>query len=112
MKLQVQGRRLEITEALRGYARTKAKRLSRFSNLILNVDIIFDANRDSTYAAKVIAGLRRNRTIVCSEREKSATAALDLAMDAVERKLSAIKEKLHRRGNREKVTQRLMENQG
>ena len=112
MKLQIYGRHLEIRDTLKGYTRAKVKRLSRFSSLILSVDVLFDANRDSTYTAKVIVGLHRNRTIVCSEREKSATAALDLAMDAIERKLSAVKEKLHRRRNREKVARRLMEGEG
>ena len=112
MKLQVYGRQLEIRETLKGYTRAKMKRLLRFSSLILSVDVLFDANRDSTFAAKIIVGLPRNRTIVCSEREKSAMAALDLAMDRVERKLCAVKERLHRRGNREKVTRRLMEGEG
>ena len=112
MKLQVYGRQLEIRDTLKGYTRTKVKRLSRFSRLILSVDVLFDANRDSTFTAKVIVGLLRNRTIVCSEREKSATAALDLAIDRVERKLGAVKERLHRRGNRGKVARRLMEGEG
>lgn len=107
MKLLVQGRHLGITDALRTYAQLKVKRLSRFSSLIVKMDLIFDANKDSTYTAKIIGGLSRHKTIVCSERDKTLTAALDLAIDAVERKLSAIKEKLHRKGDREKVTRRL-----
>ncbi len=112
MKLLVHGRHLAITDPLLGYTRAKVKRLSRFSNLILKVDIFFTANKDSSYTAKVIVGLPRNKTIVCSEREKTSTAALDLTMDAVERKLSTFKEKLRHKGNREKVARRLMERAG
>ena len=112
MELLVHGRHLAITDPLLGYTRAKVKRLSRFSNLILKVDIFFTANKDSSYTAKVIVGLPRNKTIVCSEREKTSTAALDLTMDTVERKLSAFKEKLRHKGNREKVARRLMERAG
>ena len=103
----VQGRHLEITDALRGYTRTKAKRLSRFFAPIRKVDVFFNANRDSTYTAKVIVGLPRNKTIVCSENEKTLTAALDLTIDHVERKLSAFKEKLRAKGGRGKAVRQL-----
>jgi len=96
--LLVQGRHLQVTDALRGYTQAKAKRLSRFFTRITKVDVFFTVNRDSTYTAKVVAELPRNKTIVCSENGKTLTAALDLAIDAVERKLSAFKEQLKGKG--------------
>jgi ribosomal subunit interface protein len=108
VKLLLQGRHLAITDALRGYTHRKVKRLLRFSSLVAKVDVTFDGSRHSTYTAKIIAGLPRNKTIVCSERDRTLTAALDRAVDSVERRLSTIKERLHRKGSREKVTRRLM----
>jgi putative sigma-54 modulation protein len=108
VKLLVQGRHLEITDALRGFTQLKVERLSRFFSPIMKVDVIFEANKDSTYTAKVIVGLPRNNTIVCTESDKTLTAALDLSIEAVERRLNAFKEKLRGKGDREKVTRRLM----
>lgn len=106
MKLLVQGRHLQITDALRDYTQVKVERLSRFFSPIMKVHVIFAANKDSTYTAKVIVGLPRNKTIVYSESEKTLTAALDLAIDAIDRKLRAFKEKLRGKGHHEKVTRR------
>jgi putative sigma-54 modulation protein len=108
VKLLVQGRHLEITDALRGYTQLKIERMTRFFNPIMKVDVIFESNKDSTYTAKVIVGLPKNHTVVCSETEKTLTAALDLSVEAIERKLSHFKEKLRGKGDREKVTRRLM----
>jgi putative sigma-54 modulation protein len=107
VKLLVQGRHLEVTDALRGYTQLKVERLSRFFATITKVDVVFEAAKDTTYTAKVIVGLPRNHTIVCSERERSLTAALDLTVETVERKLKEFKDRLQGKGHREKVTRRL-----
>jgi putative sigma-54 modulation protein len=112
VNLIVQGRHLEVTDALRGYAQQKIERLARYFNPIFKVEVTFEANKDATYQAKLIVHLPKNHTVVCTEREKTLTAALDLATEAVERRLSALKEKLRGKGDREKVTRRLMRADG
>jgi putative sigma-54 modulation protein len=107
VKLHVQGRHIEVTDALRGYTQLKIERFNRFFNNITKVDVTFESNRNGTFQAKVVVGLPKHKTIVCREKEKTLTAALDLATESVERSLNAFKEKLRRKGDRERVTQRL-----
>lgn len=112
MKLLIQGRHLEVSEALREYATSKADRLERFFHPIIKVDVNFEANPDGAYTAKVIVGLPRNHTLVCTEPGKTLTAALDLCVEAIERKLGAFKEKVRGKGSRERVARRLMKGEG
>jgi len=108
VKLIVQGKHGEVTDALRGYTQLKVERFSRFFANITKVDVHYDSNPDGTYEAKVVVHLPKHNTIVCSEREKTLTAALDLATESVERRLNDFKDKIRNKGDRERVTRRLM----
>jgi putative sigma-54 modulation protein len=107
MKFIVQGRHVEITEALKGYTQLKVERFNRFFPNLTKVEVYFDSNPDGTFRAKVVVDLPKHKTLVCTENEKTLTAALDLATEAVERRLNDVKEKIRNKGDRERVTRRL-----
>lgn len=108
MIVQVTGRHLGTSEALKEYVTTKIGRLDKVWHNITKVEVIFDTIKDGHYESKIIVSLPRNHTIVCSEREKTLTAAFDLAMGSVERQLTDFKEKLRGKGERARETRRFL----
>lgn len=107
MKFIVQGRHVDVTEALKGYTQLKVERFNRFFPNLTKVEVFYEANPDGTYQAKIVVNLPKHKTLVCTEKEKTLTAALDLATESVERRLNDVKEKIRNKGDRERVTRRL-----
>lgn len=108
MIVQVTGRHLDTGEALKEYVTAKVSRLENVWHNITKVEVIFDSVKGGQYESKIIVGLPRNHTIVCSEREKTLTGAFDLALGSVERQLTDFKEKLRGKGERARETRRFL----
>jgi len=100
VKLTVTGRHMTITDVLRKYATEKANRLTRYFGNIQKVDIIFTPERDNRYSAEMITHAPRGAVLVCHATNDTATAALDTAVEKMERHLNKLKDRLHRKDGR------------
>ena len=87
---------MDITDAIREYAREKTQRLDRFFDRITRIQIILNAEGDN-YSVEMVMSVSRS-TLVSHETNGSLYAAIDLVMDKSERLLTKHKEKL--RGHR------------
>ena len=95
MKVEVTARHMEVTDLVRDYAHEKVERLEKFFDNIRKLEVILDKEKtNERYSAEMIASATRGQILVCHSTDVSATAALDLVADKMERQLTRFKEKL------------------
>jgi putative sigma-54 modulation protein len=101
MKLVIQGKNIEITDALRDYVQQKIeKAVNHFQHLTLEVDVHLSVARnpriDSKQTAEVTIYL--NRTVVRAEEgSENLYASIDMVADKIARQLRKYKEKYQER---------------
>ncbi len=93
MKVDISGRHLLVTQAMKDYAREKTERLSRYYDRVQRIQVVMDVQGERKQV-EVVVSLSRGSTVVAHANDSSMYAALDLAVDKCERQLTKLKEKL------------------
>jgi putative sigma-54 modulation protein len=99
MKLVIQGKNIEITDAIREYVNQKVdKAVSHFQNLTMEVDVHLSVARNPRINPKQSAEVTiyANGTVIrAEESSENLYASIDLVSDKIARQLRKYKEKLH-----------------
>lgn len=99
MKLVIQGKNIEITDAIREYVNQKVeKAVSHFQNLTMEVDIHLSVARNPRINPKHTAEVTiyaNGSVIRAEESTESLYASIDLVADKIARQLRKFKEKRH-----------------
>jgi len=97
MKLVIQGKNIEITDAINEYVHQKIERaVSHFQNITTEVDVHLSVARNPRISANQVAEvtLYANGTVIRSEeRHEDLYASIDLVADKIARQLRKYKEK-------------------
>ena len=97
MKLVIQGKNIEVTEAIREYVEQKIdKAVSHFQALTTEVDVHLSVARNHRIASSQSAEVTvyANGTIIrAEEKSESLYASIDLVADKISRKLRKFKER-------------------
>lgn len=101
MNIAISGRHLSVTEAMKEYARKKASKLERFFDRISKIQFTLDVENERQ-TAEMIVTPTRGTTLFAEVVNTDMYAAIDLAVDKIERQLTRHKEKLHDKRNRER----------
>ena len=91
MQLNVTGRRLEVTEALASYARTKLARLERHFDHVTNVHVVLSVERERHRAEATVHVT--GRELFADAVEGDMYAALDALADKLDRQIKRHKER-------------------
>ena len=91
MQLNVTGRRLEVTEALESYARTKLGRLERHFDHVTNVHVVLSVERERRRAEATVHVT--GRELFADAVEEDMYAAIDALVDKLDRQIKRYKEK-------------------
>ena len=73
--------------------------VGKFFDNIRKIELILDSEKDKRYSAEMIVSATRGQVLVCHTSDQSATAALDVVLDKMERQLTRFKEKLREKHN-------------
>ncbi len=97
MKLVIQGKNIEITDAINEYVHQKIeKAVSHFQNITTEVDVHLSVAKNPRISANQVAEvtLYANGTVIRSEeRQEDLYASIDLVADKIARQLRKYKEK-------------------
>ncbi len=97
MKLNITGKGIEITKALREHTEDKASKLPRYYSSITSVDVILDNDNGGNPSVEVIARAEHNKVFVVKEKsdggDRDMYACLDIAIHKIERQISKAKDK-------------------
>ncbi len=97
----IEGRNIEITEAIKEYAETKLSRIHKhFDSLIQNHDIrivlsVLKKNRDKNQKAEITINLKGGHVIRCQSSEDNVYASIDTVTDKIEAQMRKYKTKIY-----------------
>lgn len=99
MRIQITGRHVGVTEAMKEYARAKVEKFERFHGRITAVDVTMEALHDRQ-TVEMVADVGRGQRLVGKAESPDMYAAVDLAEEKLSRQLVRFKQKLndHQRG--------------
>lgn len=98
MRIQVTGRHLTVSEDIRAYIEEKTERLAHHFARINHVEVILDGGKKHRYNVEVILTAPKGTILVSHDTEESLTAAVDIALEKIDRQLEKFKERLQRKG--------------
>lgn len=96
MQINVTGRHMSVSDALKAHCTDKASRLPRLLDRIRSIDFILDGH-DGEHSAEMIVHTDGAQPFVASETHADAFAAVDLLMDKIEAQLRRYKERMRNR---------------
>ena len=92
MQISVTGRHVEITEAVKDFARDKVSRLSRFFDRIQAIDVVMDHD-SGNFSVEIIVHVDRADPFIAQQSGPHALALIDELTDKLGRQLRRHKEK-------------------
>lgn len=93
MTVEITARHMDATAALQDYARRKAEELGEAFPRVEHVHVILDVQKHRQMA-EVVAQVRNRGTMEAAESAENMKAAVDVAMEKVERQLRRLNDKV------------------
>ena len=99
MRIQITGRHVGVTEAMKDYAREKVEKLERLYGRMTGVEVTMEGGTDRM-VVEMVADVGRGQRLVGKAESPDMYAAVDLAEEKLGRQLVRHKQKLtdHHRG--------------
>ncbi len=105
MRIKITARHLKLTDAISDYAKKKLEKAEHYFNNVVSGQVILSVDKYRQMAEIILhTGHTGSKSIFrAKEVSDNLYAAIDLAMDKIDRQLRKIKEKakIHRKGNEE-----------
>jgi putative sigma-54 modulation protein len=92
-QVEITGKHVEITDALRKHAQDKVVKCSRYYSSITHVQVIIEGGKGQLPSVEVIARAEHNKLFVATESNADVYTAIDLATHKLERQLTKVKTK-------------------
>lgn len=95
MRIEVTGKQLEVTPAIREYAETKCARLPKYYDGVQEIVVVLTQQpRHDEFEAEIRVDVEKHDDFIALVRGKDIYECIDLAIDKVTRQLADFKEKL------------------
>jgi putative sigma-54 modulation protein len=88
----ISSRHMDVTEAMKTFAEQKANKLSKYYDLIQEIEVIFDAGKQQTKVEMIVNAEHKNM-FIANHAEGDAYACIDACVDKLERQLTEHKKK-------------------
>ena len=96
MIVTVASRHMDVSPALKTYAEQKANKLTKYFDRIQEIEVIFDAGKDST-KVEMIVNAEHKDMFIAHHDVGDAYACIDGCVEKLERQLTEHKDKLRNR---------------
>ncbi|MEE9585087.1 MAG: ribosome-associated translation inhibitor RaiA [Candidatus Brocadiales bacterium] len=96
MNIIVSGRHLSITDAIKSYAEKKARKLEKYYNRLVQIQVNLDVESER-HRAEMIVSAAKGSILIAEVTDHDIYAAIDRATDKLERQLTRHKEKLYQK---------------
>lgn len=99
MDVQVSGKHVEVTDAIREYAERKVSRLPRYFDRIQEIVVVLEQHQQHhrKYGVEILLHIEHHDPVVASHIDEDLYKAIDQSADKVERQLTDLKERLRNR---------------
>ena len=92
MIVTISSRHMDVTEAMKTFAEQKANKLSKYYDLIQEIEVIFDAGKQQTKVEMIVNAEHKNM-FIANHSQGDAYACIDACVDKLERQLTEHKKK-------------------
>ncbi|MDB5296309.1 MAG: raiA [Phycisphaerales bacterium] len=92
MIITVTGRHMDVTPALKTFAEEKANKLTKYYDLIQEIEVVIDAEKDGT-SVEMIVNAEHKNMFIAREGHGDAYALIDGCVGKLERQLTDHKKK-------------------
>ncbi len=99
MRINITGRHMDVTDALREFAQKKTSRLSKYHNRISDMEIVVD-EEGLQKKCEIIVKVDHADPFIVNESGEDLYACIDMAVEKIERQLTRFKEKSRNRKGR------------
>jgi putative sigma-54 modulation protein len=89
----ITGKHIEITEAIKRYAKEKTSKLPKYYSSINRVDVIIDGEPSGKTSVEMIARGEHRKIFVVTETAEDIYACIDIAVHKLERQIKKKKSK-------------------
>ena len=97
MRIDVVGRNIEVTDAIRQYAESRGAKLPRFFDGVQQVIVTLtqtNAHHTTAFNAEFVVEAEKHKPFVSNAESPDLYAAIDLSVEKTERQLRDFKERL------------------
>lgn len=94
MRIEVTGKHLEVTPAIRQYAENKCAKLPKFFDGVQEIFVILENPRPDEFQVEVRADVVKHEDFIAKVKAKDLYECIDLAVDKISRQLKDFKERL------------------
>lgn len=97
MRIEITGRRLEITDAISRYVDTKCQKLLKFYDGVQEIEVVLDTDRHDhreEFTVDILIHVVKHDSIISKAIGADLYASIDQAVDKSSRQLNDFKEKL------------------
>ena len=97
MRINVVGKNLEVTDAIKQYAESKVDRLSRYFDGVQQINVTLtgaSSHGSGEFGVEFVVDVEKHADFVAHVADKDLYAGIDRAMEKSERQLRDFKEKL------------------
>ena len=92
MRVNITGRHMDMTDALRNYVEKKTSRLVKYHNRISDMEVVVEEEGNKK-KCEIIIKVDHAEPFVVTERGDDMYACIDMSVDKIERQLKRFKEK-------------------
>lgn len=93
MRIEVSGKSMDVTDAIRSYAEQKAEKLPRYYDGVQEIEIVLDQQKVE-FEAEIRVESEKHDTFVAKDTGDDIYKCIDVATDKMQRQLRDFKEKL------------------
>lgn len=93
MLFNITGKRIDITEAIKGHAEEKTAKFTRYYDSINRAEVIIDGSKGGSISVEIIASAEHNKVFVVKEVGGDVYGCFDAAVRKLERQLRRTKSK-------------------
>ncbi|HEX4796151.1 MAG TPA: ribosome-associated translation inhibitor RaiA [Humisphaera sp.] len=97
MTITVSGRHMEVTPPLKAHAEQKASKLTKYYDLIQEIEVKFDVGKDDTCSVEMIVHAEHRNTFIAHHSGQDGYLCVDTCVHKLERQLTEHKQKFRNR---------------
>jgi putative sigma-54 modulation protein len=94
MRIDVVGKHLEVTDAIRKYAESKAERLLKYFSGTQQIRIYLETGKKGEFSCEIAVDVVKHKDFIAHATAKDLYAAIDECTDKAQRQVHDFKEKL------------------
>ena len=99
MDFKITGKHIDVTDAIRDYARQKTERLHRYYDRIQEISVVIDQH-DRAFEVEVLVDVEHHEPFVGKHRGEDLYGCIDQTVDKLERQLTDFKDRLRKQRKR------------